>query len=169
MFFFFKLFLLTCDENKQPQPPHIYAKNTRRSLPFRASWAMWHKMPLSNKSRRPLRGISLPGQRCGNSDRYTPPRIDTKNDGYGKWISAGFKIGYLCLISWGVDLLDNEHRLFVATYVSLPEMFEILWRQDECTDYFAYQVDSCQTLCLPKLSLARSWNDGKIKPTPKKA
>lgn len=74
--------ILNCgDENKQPQPPHIYAKNTRRSLPFRASWAMWHKMPLSNKSRRPLRGISLPGQRCWNSDRYTPPRIDTKNDG----------------------------------------------------------------------------------------
>ena len=77
---FFKLFLLTCDENKQPQPPHIYAKNTRRSLPFRASWAMWHKMPLSNKSRRPLRGISLPGQRCWNSDRYTPPR-----NWYQKW------------------------------------------------------------------------------------
>ena len=34
----------------------------------------------------------------------------------------------------GVDLLENEHRLFVATYVSLPEMFEILWRQDECGD-----------------------------------
>lgn len=83
----------------------------------------------------------------------TPPHeLIPKMMGYGKWISAGFKIGYLCQISWGVDLLDNEHRLFVATYVILPEMFEILWRQDECTDYFAYQVDSCQTLCLPKPS-----------------
>ena len=28
----------------------------------------------------------------------------------------------------------DENRLFVATYVSLREIFETLWLQDECRD-----------------------------------
>lgn len=142
--------ILNCgDKNKQPQPPHIYAKKTLADrchseqvgrCGTRCRWATkaegrWEGSHYLAKDVE-IRTVTLPHE------------IDTKNDGVWNmnlcWLQNRVSTVSMLNFLGGVDLLENEHRLFVATYVSLPEMFEILWRQDECGDtlHWLFRVSS---------------------------